>query len=115
MTTMATLKFYDSDITRRKHGCNPASSDAEQIAKLTRLEKLERIIVMADAAGPKGITLYEVETETHWLIQTISPLLTRLKASGELVDSGHRRKSPTGATCTVLVRPQFADDVEVSQ
>lgn len=115
MTTMARLKFYDSDITRRKHGGNPASSDAEHIARLTRKEKLEKIIAMAEAAGPDGITLYEVEAATGWLIQTISPLLTRLKASGELNATDLRRESPTGATCTVLVRPQFADDMEVSQ
>jgi hypothetical protein len=90
-----------------------AATDA---AVMTRAEKEQHIVRLAEAAAEQGITLYDVHEHTSWLVQTISGNLSRLKARGELIEGTTTTQTKSGRVtvkklkrggCTVLFHPKF--------
>lgn len=73
---------------------------AEDLAgeKATRLE----YVVLATLQNfPQGLTMHEIVRLTGLPWNTVSPRIRPLVRKGFVIDSGKRRKGPTGHSCIV--------------
>jgi predicted transcriptional regulator len=58
--------------------------------------------------GPAGAADCEIGAALNLIQQTVSPRRGELVAEGVVVDSGMRRRTPSGRTATVWVLAEFA-------
>jgi hypothetical protein len=64
-------------------------------------------LVLLRANGARGCTADEVADTFEWERYSSRPRLSTMKARGEIVDSGVRRKGASGRNQVVWVLPEF--------
>lgn len=80
------------------------AADSMAVAGKTREAKALRLI---GAAAEKGCTADEVAETLNWELYSSRPRLSTMRARGEIVDSGKRRKGASGRNQAVWVLPAY--------
>lgn len=90
-----------------------ASAKIASYAPVLRDQVLKGVL----ASGPSGLTVLEGCERFGWDRHGAQPRFTELKVQGKIVDSGQRRRNPSGVRAIVWVTPEtqssfrFADPI----
>ena len=97
---------YPNGPTARGNSPETAFEAADSVANAakTREAKAKRLIEMK---AQNGCTADEVADALEWERYSSRPRLSTMRARGEIVDSGNRRKGVSGRRQVVWVLPEF--------
>lgn len=83
------------------------STDTERAAAIAIMPKAGtgrgKVLEAIAANEPYGLTDFEIHIRTGLLLYTAAPRRNELRDDGWIVDSGHRRKLPTGVKAVVWI------------
>lgn len=80
-----------SNETTSKEAADEFQSEAVLLRK--------KVLSLIDESGPAGMTAYEAVEITGRIKDSIAPRFTELRHKGLIVDSGKKRKTPSGRNC----------------
>ncbi|WP_422057975.1 hypothetical protein [Sphingomonas sp.] len=91
----------------------PVDTSLEAAAKIEPAANVlrEKVLRTVAAAGPSGSTVLEMAAQGYDR-HGIQPRFSELRTAGKIVDSGMRRRNPSGVRAIVWVLPEFASRVE---
>src|SRR3974390_1486902 len=95
----------EPDITRNRHGGNPESEKAHEVAELTAPAARALIVNMATERGETGLCSFELER--YMCAHSCSARCSELLRDGVLVRTKMERKTPRGCIAKVLVLAKF--------
>lgn len=103
----AVSRYEQDDPCSRKHRGAPTSEAAHEAAKSVKRKQHAEILSALAVAGAYGRTCYELSQRLGMAYTSASARLSELKRSGEVVESGERRPTPSGCSAAVVVLPRF--------
>lgn len=98
---------YPNKPTAKSGSPETAFDAAERVADAAKTREAKALVLIR-ANGPHGCTADEVADTFEWERYSSRPRLPTLKARGEIVDSGLRRKGASARNQVVWVVPEFA-------
>jgi len=105
---------YPEIPTARLGSPETAFEAAEQMVDAAKTREAKALRFIGEAAH-MGCTADEVATALEWERYSSRPRLSTMRARGEIVDSGMRRKGVSGRNQAVWVLPEFGPDREGAQ
>jgi hypothetical protein len=101
---------YPNGPTARDGSPETAFDAADSVADVARSRELMALRLIR-VRGHTGCTADEVADAFGWERYSSRPRLSTMKARGEIVDSGIRRKGASGRCQAVWVLPEFGPDI----
>lgn len=87
-------------------GVDTSMEAAEKVASIAPAIR-EKVLQGVAAAGAAGLTVLEGCQQFGWDRHGAQPRFTELKALGKIIDSGQRRRNPSGVRAIVWVTPDL--------
>jgi len=103
---------YPKRPTAKAGSPETAFEAAESVAEVAKTREAKALVLIL-ANGSRGCTADEVADTYEWERYSSRPRLSTLKARGEIVDSGLRRKGASGRNQVVWVVPEYGPPAPV--
>jgi len=100
------MTYYPNDPGSRAGSPETSPEAAESVAEAARTREAKALVLIR-MTGRSGCTADEVADTFEWERYSSRPRLSTLKARGEIVDSGLRRKGASGRNQVVWVVPEY--------
>lgn len=87
-------------------GVDTSIEAAQKVASIAPVLR-EKVLQGVAAAGANGLTVLEGCERFGWDRHGVQPRFTELKVLGKIIDSGQRRRNPSGVRAIVWVTPDL--------
>ncbi len=101
-------RYAADDVCSHKHGGSETSEAAHEVIRPVRRLQHQAILDNLAAAGRHGRTCAELSERLMMAYTSVSARLSELKRSGDVVESGEKRPTPSGCLAFVVVPPRYA-------
>lgn len=104
---------YPNKPTAKPGSPETAFEAADSVAEVAKTREAKALALIREN-GPRGCTADEVADTYEWERYSSRPRLSTMKARGDIVDSGMRRKGASGRNQVVWVLPEHGPPAPAS-